>query len=140
MKFPLSFRKKEIKYFVLMGVAIAFIFLGRLYTLYSDEKEHILEKYLSDIDKENKFKQDNKLLKSLVKYVVFSLMIIGHIIIKIISSRKGNYFDKHLLISKKYNLTKEDSKYLIKKKDILFIILISLSHLVDEFLAIYIKT
>ena len=84
MKFPLSFGKIEIKYFLMMGISLALIFVGRQYTLYSDEKEKILGI------------TENKLLKSLVKYIGFSLMIIGDIIIKILSSRKGKKFNKNL--------------------------------------------
>ena len=129
MKFYLSFGKIKIKYFLIIGLAIAFYFLEDLYDLYFDEKKDILEEFT-----------DNKLLKSLLKNIGFSLMIFGDIIIKKISSIHRKDFDKNLLVSKKYNLTKKDSKYLIKKKDILFIILISLANLVDEFLAILIKT
>ena len=139
MKIPLSFGKIEIKYFLMIGIAVAFNYLKKLYSLYNDEKKHILEKYILDDDTDGHF-TENKLLKTSVKYVGFSLMIFGDIIIKIISSRKLKIYDKNLLLSKKYNLTKKDSKYLIKKKDILFIILISLANLSDEFLAILIKT
>ena len=144
MKFPLSFGKIEIKYILMIGFAISFYFLGKLYFLYSDEKFDILK-----VDKEDKEEKKDKkgrdytqniLLKSLLKYIGFSLMIIGDIIIKKLSFKnKKNDIDKKILLSKEYNLTKEDSKYLIKKKDILFIILISLAHLADDFLAILIK-
>ena len=134
MKFLISFGKIKIKYILMIGIAIGFIFLERNYSLYSDEKKEILKK-LSDEGE----KFENKLLKSLLKYIGFSLMFIGDIIIKIMSSRKRKNFDKNLLVSKKYNLTKKDSKYLIKKKDILFILLISLANLCDELLAIFIK-
>ena len=144
MKFLLSFGKIEIKYILMMGIAIGLIFLKENYSLYSDEKEEILKNLL---DKEENYENpnfenpnfENTLLKSLLKYIGFSLMFIGDIIIKIMSSRKRKNFDKNLLVSKKYNLTKKDSKYLIKKKDILFILLISLANLCDELLAIFIK-
>ena len=135
MKCPLSFGKIEIKYVLMMGFAISFLFLGKLYSLYSDEKEDILG------DDQDKDFTQNKLLKSLLKYIGFSLMIIADIIIKKISFKNSkNDFDEKILVSKEYNLTKEDSKYLITKKDIIFIILIALAHLADEFLAILIKT
>ena len=137
MKFLFSFGKKEIQYFIMIGFASTLFYFRDKYELYSDEKKKILGKSLIESDK--KLTQ-NKLLQSLLKYVGFSLMIIGDIIRNKISSIKKKDFDKNLLVSKKYNLTKKDSKYLIKKKDIFFILLISLAQLFDEFLAILIKT
>ena len=68
MKFPLSFGKIEIKYFIMIGIAFSFQFLRKEYSLYTEEKSKILGNY-----------SDNKLLKSLLKYIGFSLMIFGDI-------------------------------------------------------------
>ena len=144
MKFPFSFGKIEIKYFIMIGIAFSFQFLRKNYTLYSEEKAEILKKkYFTEEEKNNgKNLSDNKLLKSLLKYIGFSLMIIGDLILKKIAfkNNKGGDFLKKAITSKSFNLTKEDSKSLIKKRDILFIILIAISHLAHEFIAILIKT
>ena len=133
MKFPLSLGKLEIKCFLMTALAIGFIFLGRKYNLYSEEKEYIFGK---------EAKTNNKLLKTFLKYFGYSLLIIGDLIIKKISFRnkRKDKINKKVILSKLYNVTKEDSKYLMTVKDILFIILISLAHLADEFLALIIKT
>ena len=133
MKFPLSFGKIEIKYFIMIGIAFSFQFLRKEYSLYSDEKKNNIFK--------NKDKAQNILLKSLLKYIGFSLMILGDIIIKkiIFKDEKGGEFLQKAITSKSFNLTKEDAKFLIKKRDILFFIIIALSHLVHEFIAILIK-
>ena len=136
MKFPISLGKIEIKYFLMTGLAIGFLISGRnsYSLLYSKKKEDI---YGKDI------KIENRLLKSFLKYIGFSLFIIGDLIIQKISFKNDKEEDKikyQAILSKSYNITKEDSKYLFTLKDILFIFLISLAHLVGEFLAIMIKT
>ena len=131
MKFPLSFGKIEIKYFIMIGIAFSFQFLRKEYSLYTEEKSKILGNY-----------SDNKLLKSLLKYIGFSLMIFGDIILKkiIFKKEKEEYSLKKTFSSKSFNSKKEDSKHLIQKRDILFIIIIAISHLGHEFIAILIKT
>ena len=131
MKFPLSFGKIEIKYFIMIGIAFSFQFLRKEYSVYTKEKKKILVNY-----------SDNKLLKSLLKYIGFSLMIFGDIILKkiIFKKEKEEYSLKKTFSSKSFNSKKEDSKHLIQKRDILFIIIIAISHLGHEFIAILIKT
>ena len=124
----ISFGKFDLKYLLMISVAISLLFIGR--ASYS----HL---YLSKSEVDH-----HKLLKSFLKYIGFSLCIIGELIRRRISF--GNEKDEdplnnpmfsHLNISKK----KEALSHLITCKDIIFIVLISLIHLGDEFLAITIK-
>ena len=124
----ISFGKFDLKYLLMISVAISILFIGRV--AYSNL-------YLSKKEEDHR-----KLLKSFLKYIGFSLCVIGELIRRKLSF--GNEKDEdplnkpmfeHLNLPKK----KEVSSHLITYKDIIFIVLISLIHLVDEFLAIIIK-
>jgi len=129
----ISFGKFDLKYLLMISVAISILFIGR--AAYSNL-------YLSKKEDGSPEKDHHKLLKSFLKYIGFSLCVIGELIRRKLSF--GNEKDEdplnkpmfeHLNLSKK----KEASSHLITYKDIIFIVLISLIHLVDEFLAIIIK-
>ena len=145
MKFIISFGKFELKYFIMIGITIASLFINKhCYSLYSDQKEIAIEKYVNEnkIDENLKKATNNILLKSFLKYFGFSLFIIGEILRKRISFGKEK---KQKLKNEKpfkaLNLGKDEAKdmHLITFKDILTILLISFAHLIDEFLAILIK-
>ena len=129
----ISFGKFDLKYILMISVAISILFIGR--AAYSNL-------YLSKKEDGSPEKDHRKLLKSFLKYIGFSLCVIGELIRRKLSF--GNEKDEdplnkpmfeHLNLPKK----KEASSHLINYKDIIFIVLISLIHLVDEFLAIIIK-
>lgn len=145
MKSPISLGKIKLKYFLMIGFAIGFLFLGRRYTLYSDEKKKIFQKYLTEEDKgrEGVNYTDNKLLKTFLKYIGFALFIIGDLIIKKLSFGRiigTSITEVKSIVSKKYNLTKEDSRVIMTYKDWIFIFIIALLHIADEIIAIIIKT
>ena len=121
----ISFGGFEIKYLIFILGTFILLFIGRTgYSLYLDGEQN----------------DNNKLLKTFLKYIGFALCIIGEII-----RRKKNFKkkvnDKNL--PKKSDICikikKEETKHLITTKDIIFIIIVALAHLGDEFLAITIK-
>lgn len=148
MKYIVSFGKIELKYFIMIGCAIAFSFMGQFYSiLYSKPKEEIIKN--DSKNKEIKVdileeKTNNVLLKSFLKYFGFSLFIIGEIIRKRISfgrEKEQKTVNKQNPF-KALDLNKDETKdtHIITFKDILIIVCISFAHLIDEFLAILIKT
>ena len=140
MKYIVSFGKIELKYFIMIGCAIAFSFVCRFsYLLYSEQKEEIIKNEIDDDDL--KKKTNNALLKSFLKYVGFSLFIIGEILRKRISfgREKEQKINQNVLKALDLNKDLKKDMHLITFKDILIIVFISFLHLLDEFLAILTK-
>jgi len=113
MKFCISLGKLDIKYFIMIAISIgtffAIVYAFDLFT--SDKKKYI-----------GKYREDNKLLKSFLKYLGQSYFVFGEIIRKKIAFKKDD---------KPINF--------INKKDILIIFIVSLAVLFGEFLAIFLK-
>lgn len=148
MKWIISFGKLELKYFIMIGSAIGLLFLNKnSYSLYSNEKEEIIKAYFKKVGisyTESDIKNNNALLKSFLKYLGFSLFIIGEIIRKKLSRKEKesetNILSMNNTIKKNLGENKNDEKYKINRLDIIFISCISIALLLNEFLAIAIKS
>lgn len=148
MKWIISFGKLELKYFIMIGSAIGLLFLNKhSYPLYSKEKKEIIKAYFKKVGisvKESDIKNNNALLKSFLKYLGFSLFIIGEIIRKKLSRKEKesetNILSMNNTIKKNLGQNKNDEKYKINRLDIIFMSCISIALLLNEFLAIAIKS
>ena len=110
----ISFKKIDFKYIIFTGGCISTYFVSYFFfKLFVKNKKKYIDNY----------KENNKILKSFLKYFGCFSFIIGEII------RKKFYFKKD----------NTSSVNLVKLKDIFIIIAVSLINLFDEFLAIYLK-
>ena len=125
----ISFGQFNFKYFIMVLSATVLLFIGKGgYPLYTRTEN-------------TEVKNDaHKLLKTFLKYIGFSFCVIGEIIRRKISFKNGDERNS-IKDDVRYSASQkaEMSKHLIGPKDILFIILIAIAHLGDEFLAIAIK-
>lgn len=114
MRNIISCRKIDKKLILLIIGVIGSFYLSRLcFDLFSKDKSKYIEK---------EYKENNRLLKSFLKYFGFCFAIIGEIIRSKTSTNR-----------------EESPKNMINKKDIFYIALISIMILINEFLAIYLK-
>ena len=110
----ISLKKIDFKYIILISGSIVTNFILYFsFILFENNKKKYIDNY----------KENNKILKSFLKYFGCFSFIIGEII------RKKFYFKKD----------NTSSVNLVKLKDIFIIIAVSLINLFDEFLAIYLK-
>ena len=118
--------KLDIKYLIYLISSFLLLLIGR----------RVYEFWYFDIKNEGRpqnEKQDNILLKSLLKFLGFSIFIFGEIIRKKIYFKKRG--EQRLTLIK----IKNSENYKINYKDMLFIGLVNLVCLIDDFLAITIK-
>ena len=88
--------------------------------------------------------EDNKLLKVLSRYLGFDLCYIGELILRKFTKRKKETKDDQIIYTEKMrakimDYIFSDSKNKLKIKDILYLILICLILLIDNFMDIIIK-
>ena len=84
--------------------------------------------------------EDNKLLKTLTRYLRFDFCYFGELIIKREGATKDyEHNDVEKKNSKIIDFLISDSKNKFEKKDILFFIFLCLVNLIDDFMIIYIK-
>ena len=123
----ISFGHLNIKYLIMILSAIVLLFIGR--------GGYFL--YLGGLNE----KDNHKLLKTFLKYIGFSLCYVGEIIRKKLTFKNNEDEEKLLNSDVRYNdaQKKEASKHFINPKDKIYIIIIALAHLVNEFLAITLK-
>ena len=110
----ISFKKINCKYIILVfGSILANIATYFAFLLFENNKQKYIENY----------KENNKILKSFLKYLGYCYLIIGEI------------------MRKKFDTKINDAPVtnLVKIKDIILIITVTLIALTDEFLAIFIK-
>jgi hypothetical protein len=128
----ISFGKFNFKYFIMILSATVLLFIGKGgYPLYTRTENTDNTEVKIDA---------HKLLKTFLKYIGFSFCVIGEIIRRKISFKNGE--DRNLIKNDvRYTASQkaEISKHLIGPKDIIYIIIIAIAHLGDEFLAITIK-
>ena len=122
----------NVKYAIIIISAILLLFAGK----------HGYPLYIGRDPQTSQTNPDNhKLLKTFLKYLGFCLCFIGEIIRKKLSFK--NKREEEIVTTLTFTSTTktkpEAENYLITFKDILFIILIALSHLGNEFLAITLK-
>ena len=114
MKCFITLGKIDIKYIILISLAIGTFFgIAHSFSLYSKNKSKFYDKY----------KENNKLLKSFMKFLGMTYLIFGEIIRKKIIYKKG---EKPL-------------NNLIKIKDIIFISIVCFLFLLGECLAVFLK-
>ena len=114
MKCFITIGKIDIKYIIMISLSIG-SFLGIMYSfnLYVEDKKKYYDGY----------RENNKLLKSFMRFLGISYLIFGELIRKKIVYKKDE----------------KPIENLIKIKDIIFIFLVCLLFLLSEFLAIYLK-
>ena len=137
----ISFGKIKLKYFLMLSFALGFLFLGKkCYPLYLDRKKEILSQYLSPEEKAaKKISNENRLIKTFVKYIGFSLFfILDKIRDKI--SFKGVKRDCFLspLIGNEYGENGSPTN-IFTYKDRIYFILFAFAFLLNEIVSIYIK-
>lgn len=116
MKSCISFGKIEVKYFIMIFISLATLLMISIsFNIFSKDKE----KYIGYL---GEYKENNKFLKSFLKYFGQTWIILGEIIRKKVSFKKNE---------------KEINS--LNKKDFFFIIVVALAVLLDEFLAIFLK-
>ena len=114
MKCFITLGKIDIKYILMISINIGgFYLIGRAFNLYVSDKRRYYNNYF----------ENNKLLKSFMKYLGLTYLLFGELIRKKIVHKKGD----------------EPIKNLIKTKDIIMISLVSFLFLLGEFLAVFLK-
>ena len=137
----MSFGKLKLKYFLMLFLALALLFIGkRSYPLYLNKKKEILSQYLSQEEKTSKtFSNENRLVKTFIKYIGFSLFFIFDIIRDKNSFKevkRDSFFSP--LIGNEYNENGSPIN-VFTYKDKIYFILISFAFLLNEIISILIK-
>ena len=142
MKCCISFGNIKIKLFLLLFFALAFLFIGKKsYPLYLDKKKEILSQYLSpEKITAKKISNENRLIKTFIKYIGFSLFLIFDKIRDKISFKGVVTRDCFLspLIGKEYGKNGSPIN-IFTNKDKIYFILIAFAFLLNEIVSIYIK-